>query len=258
VVNLAREHDMPLYSAYGEFLKPWARWHLGDREGGLAAMRRGIAACHDMGNVLYTTLFETALAETEADAGEIEAALASIDHAVALTGRTGQRWNEADTHRARGRILLKRDPANTVPAEEAFLTAIAVAQQQKARSFELRAALSLAKLYQSTGRAADAHAVLAPALKGFSATPEFPEIEQARAVGCARCNRSSQKRSCDPRASVEVADQLRTSADLVKGLGRRGNEGRFYPRQGARGCSKQRRRTLPDLLRPRDRQSPAR
>ena len=60
---------------------PWARWHLGDREGGLDAMRRGIAACHDMGNVLFTTLFETALAETEAEAGEIEAALARIDHA---------------------------------------------------------------------------------------------------------------------------------------------------------------------------------
>jgi predicted ATPase len=95
--------------------------------------------------------------------GEIEAALASIDQAVALTERTGQRWNEADTHRARGEILLKRDPANTAPAEEAYLTAIAVARQQKARSFGLRAALSLAKLYQSTGRAADAHAVLAPA-----------------------------------------------------------------------------------------------
>jgi SAM domain (Sterile alpha motif) len=57
-----------------------------------------------------------------------------------------------------------------------------VAQQQKARSFELRAALSLAKLYQSTGRAADAHAVLAPALEGFSPTPEFPEIAEARGV----------------------------------------------------------------------------
>ena len=77
---------------------------------------------------------------------------------------------------------MKRDPANTAPAEEAFLTAIAIAQQQKARSFELRAALSLAKLYQSTGRAADAHAVLAPALEGFSPTPEFPEIEEAQAL----------------------------------------------------------------------------
>jgi hypothetical protein len=114
--------------------------------------------------------------------GEIEAALASIDQAVALTERTGQRWNEADTHRARGEILLKRDPANTAPAEEAYLTAIAVARQQKARSFGLRAALSLAKLYQSTGRAADAHAVLAPALAGFSPTREFPEIEGAQTL----------------------------------------------------------------------------
>jgi class 3 adenylate cyclase/predicted ATPase len=182
VVKLAREHGMPLYSAYGEFLQPWARWHLGDREGGLAAMRRGIAACHNIGNALFTTLFETALAEAEAEAGEIEAALASIDHAVALTERTGQHWSEADTQRARGEILSKRDPANPAPAEEALLTAIAIAQQQKAKSFELRAALSLAKLYQSTDRAAEAHAVLASALEGFSPTPEFPEIAEAKAL----------------------------------------------------------------------------
>ena len=69
---------------------------------------------------------------------------------------------------------------NTVPAEEAFLTAIAIAQQQKARSLELRAALSLAKLYQSTGRATEAHAVLAPALEGFSPTPEFPKSKKPR------------------------------------------------------------------------------
>ncbi len=63
-----------------------------------------------------------------------------------------------------------------------FQTAIAVAKQQGTRSFELRAALSLAKLYQSTGRPADAHAVLAPALEGFSPTPEMPEIAEAQAL----------------------------------------------------------------------------
>ena len=182
VMRLAREHGMQLYRAYGDFLQPWAQWRLGEREGGLAAMRRGIAACRDMGNLIFTTLLETVLAEAEAEAGEIEAALACIDHAVALTERTGQRWNEADTHRVRGEILFKRDPANTAPAEEAFLTAIAIAQQQKARSFELRAALSLARLYQSTGRAADAHGVLAPALAGFSPTPDFPEIGEAQSL----------------------------------------------------------------------------
>ena len=72
------------------------------------------------------------------------------------------------------------DPANAAPTEEAFLAAIAVARQRKARSLELQAALTLAKLYQSTGRAADAHAVLAPAPEGFSPTPELPEIEEAQ------------------------------------------------------------------------------
>ena len=105
-----------------------------------------------------------------------------IDEALGLAGETSEHGNDALLHRIRGEILLKRDPANTAPAEEAFLTAIAIAQQQNAKSFELQAALSLAKLYQSTGRTADAHAVLAPALEGFSPTPEFPEIAEAQAV----------------------------------------------------------------------------
>ena len=114
--------------------------------------------------------------------GKRGSGLARIDEALALANETGEHWSDAFLHRIRGEILLKRDPANTAPAEEAFLTAIAIAQQQKAQSFELRAALSLAKLYQITGRAADAHAVLAPALEGFSPTPEFPEIEEAQTL----------------------------------------------------------------------------
>ncbi len=78
--------------------------------------------------------------------------------------------------------MLKRNPANTSPAEEALQTAIAIARQQGARSFGVRAALSLAKLYQSTARSADAHAVLASALEGFAPTPEMPEIAEAQAL----------------------------------------------------------------------------
>jgi hypothetical protein len=63
-----------------------------------------------------------------------------------------------------------------------FRTAIEIAKQQGSRSFGLRAALSLAKLYQSTGRSSDAHAVLAPALEGFSPTSEMPEIAEAQAL----------------------------------------------------------------------------
>ena len=78
--------------------------------------------------------------------------------------------------------MLSCEPANPAPAEEAFQTAIAVAKGQSARSYELLAALSLAKLYQSVSRPAEAHAVLAPALEGFSPTPEMPEIAEARAL----------------------------------------------------------------------------
>ena len=97
-------------------------------------------------------------------------------------GETGEHWFDAGLHRIRGEILLKQNPADPAPAEAAFLAAIAVAQQQRARSFELRAALSLAKLYQSTGRPIDAHDVLGPALEGFSPTPEFPQIAEAKAL----------------------------------------------------------------------------
>ena len=82
----------------------------------------------------------------------------------------------------RGNILLKRDPANPAQAEEAFKTSVAIAKQQGARTFELLASLALAKLYQSTDRLVEAHAALAPALEGFSPTPEMPAIAKAQAL----------------------------------------------------------------------------
>ena len=84
--------------------------------------------------------------------------------------------------RRKGEILLKRDPRNPSPAEEAFQTAIAIAKQQGARSYELLASLALAKLYQLTARSAEARAVLAPSLEGFSPTPEMAEITEAESL----------------------------------------------------------------------------
>ena len=181
-VDLARQHAMPNWLAYGRFFEPWARWHMASRDGSLSDMRRAIVALREQGVALYTIALETVLAEVEAEEGQLETANATVGRALTETERTGHRWFEAETHRVRGELLIKRNPANTAPAEEAFLTAIAVAQQQKARSFELRAALSLAKLYRSTGRAADVHTVLAPALENFSPTREFPEIAEAQAL----------------------------------------------------------------------------
>ena len=145
-------------------------------------MRRGVEQLREQNVLFFDGLLKIALAEAEARAGDPDRAVAILDEALATADRLGYRAFEAELHRARGDALLMRDPTALAPAEEALLTAIGVAKQQGTRSFELRAALALAKLYQSTNRPADAHTVLAPALDGFTPTSQMPEIAEAQAL----------------------------------------------------------------------------
>src|SRR5271168_572061 len=142
-------------------------------------MHQALVALGEQKIIVFVPLLGAVLAIAEAEGGQGEAALRTLDAALATSDRTGHRAFDAELHRARGELLLRMDASNTAPAEEAFLAAIAIARGQKARCFALRAALSLAKLYQSTGRPIDAHDVLGPALEGFAPTPEFPEIGEA-------------------------------------------------------------------------------
>jgi adenylate cyclase len=132
--------------------------------------------------VVFDGIINIALAQAEARAGDPERALAVFDEALATCDRTDYRAFEREIHRARGKLLLERDPADLPPAEDAFQTAIALAKRQGARGYQLLAALSLAKLYQSSNRPAEAGAVLAPALEGFAPTPEMPEIAEAMSL----------------------------------------------------------------------------
>ena len=182
LARLAGQHELPMWGAFGVFLQGWATSASGVIGAGLDDMRQAVDSLRAQNVVLFDGLVKIALAEAEAAAGDLERALTILDEGLATAHRAGHRAFEAELHRARGDTLLQRDPANPAPAEEAFQTAIAVAKQQGTRSFELRAALSLAKLYQSTGRPADAHAVLVPALEGFAPTPEMPEIAEAQAL----------------------------------------------------------------------------
>jgi predicted ATPase len=182
VLQLGRQHELPTYLAFGSMSRGYARACLGERDAGIAELRDGLTAYIEQRNKVWVPYYQALLASLEGEGRDAEGPLRRIDEALGLAGVTSEHENDALLHHIRGEIILKLDPANTAPAEEAFLTAIAIAQQQKARSFELRAALALAKLYQSSNRTADAHAVLAPALEGFSATPEFPEIKEAQAL----------------------------------------------------------------------------
>jgi predicted ATPase len=207
-VEISREHALPLYTAIGVACRGWARARLGEHEDGQAELRQAVRDLADQGNRIWLPLYQGLLAQIESDAQDVESAAGTIDEALAVAEQIGSYWATAFLHRIRGEILLKPDPANPAAAEEAFLSAIAVARQQKARSFELRAALSLAKLYQSIGRAADAHAVLAPALEGFSLTPEFPEIAEAQTLSAALADTEEVKNAA---ASRQRRLRLQTS-----------------------------------------------
>jgi class 3 adenylate cyclase/predicted ATPase len=186
LVRLADEHNLSMFRAFGVFLQGWAEGQSGSFDAGLEDMRRGVNLAGEQNALVFDGLFKIALAVAEARACDPGRGIAILDEALATHDRMGCRAFEAEQHRARGQILLKSDPANLESAENAFLTAIVVARRQATRSFEMRASLSLAKLYQSTERSADAHAILARALEGFSPTPEMPEIAEVQALLVAR------------------------------------------------------------------------
>jgi predicted ATPase len=182
LARLAREYELPFWEAFGVLLKGLERAESGTAGGGLEAMRRGTGLLCDQNILMFDGLVKIALAEAEARAGDVDRALAVIDEALATSERIGHRSFDAELNRIRGDMMLKRDPTNPSLAEAAFRHAIEVAGRQGTRSFRLRAALALAKLYQSTGRPIEAHAVLGGALEGFSPTPEMAEVAEAQAL----------------------------------------------------------------------------
>lgn len=160
----------------------WARGRLHDAEQGAAELRRALAERAAQGARVDGWLHTLLLAELEAKTLGADRALARIEEAMTLGSQLENRCNLSFLYLLRGELLLKCDPPNRVGADEAFQSALAIAREQGARSWGLRAALSLAKLYQSTGRPVEAHAILAPALEGFAPTPEMPEIAEGRAL----------------------------------------------------------------------------
>jgi predicted ATPase len=178
----AREHGMIQYVGVAEVHAGWARGRLHDPAGGAAKLRQALTALTGHGQRISVPFFYGLLAQLEAETLGAGTALSRINEALTLAHEIEHRCDLALIHRLRGEILLRRGPADPAPVEEAFRTAIAIAKEQGARSPGLQAALALAELFQSNGRDADAHAVLSPALEGFSPTLELPEIAEAQAL----------------------------------------------------------------------------
>src|SRR6266481_3278669 len=179
LLGLAREHGLPMRLADGSFYRGWARWCAGEGVG-RAETYEGLALSNEMYFRLFAPLTGTLLAEREAEAGRVEVALATLDAQLAASEQTGQHWFDAEVYRVRAELLLKLQRPDLAAAESAFMRAIDIARSQQTQTFELRAALSLAKFYRTTGRDQAAKELLVPALVGFDAGPEVPEVEEAQ------------------------------------------------------------------------------
>jgi class 3 adenylate cyclase/tetratricopeptide (TPR) repeat protein len=176
---LAREHTMPLYVAAGSYLNGLAQWRAGDRPGGRAEMCRGWTLLHEHDCYLCEPFWGMQVAIANAEAGEVDAGLEILRELISWTERSGQHWLDAELHRSHGELLLRLDPPDMSMAEDAFRKGLEIARTQRTKTFELRSAVGLARLYSANGRADSIFELLAPILVDFDAGQGLPEIEQA-------------------------------------------------------------------------------
>jgi DNA-binding winged helix-turn-helix (wHTH) protein/tetratricopeptide (TPR) repeat protein len=187
---LCREHELPYWQSWAELFKGLVLARQGRTTEGLRAMRRGLDAHRQTGSVVGVTHLLTLLAEIHGDAGEVETGLQAAEEALALAVRTGNRCVEPEIHRVRGELLLRLDadgrvsranpPRAPVDAEGCFRRAIETARRRAARSLELRAATSLARLWQARGERERARRLLEPPCRPFAEGGDTADLKAAR------------------------------------------------------------------------------
>jgi class 3 adenylate cyclase/predicted ATPase len=180
LLGISKQHGMEWWRVSGTFFRGWALWHAGHREAAVADMRRGMALGRQHGLMSAQAFFLALAAEVEAGEGRFDEALAILAELAATIELSGEHWIKAETYRQRGNILRRQGVNDIAEAEAALLTALHTAQRQKARVFELRAALDLATLYRDLDQRSRALLVLEPGLRDWPAGVELPEVEQAR------------------------------------------------------------------------------
>ena len=157
-VALSTEQGFPLWAALGTSLRGWALAMQGQGEEGMAQVRQGIAAWRATGAALHVPYFCTLLAEVCDHLGHPEDGLQALAEAHTLVEQHEERYWEAEVCRLRG-VLLLRQPGTPQAEAEAWLQrALDVARRQEAKSLELRAAMSLSRLWQQQGKQAEARA----------------------------------------------------------------------------------------------------
>ena len=122
------------------------------------------------------------LAELQGMAGQVEDGLSSLEEAFGWVERNDEHLYEAEVHRLRGELLLKQDTDDTAQAEKLFQQALNVSRKQHAKSWELRAAMSMSRLWQQRGRAEDARELLVPVYDWFTEGFDTADLQDAKVL----------------------------------------------------------------------------
>lgn len=177
---VSSEHGFLHWKHQATILRGWALAELGQIDDGLNQMRSGLDDYEAMDSWLASSWFRSLLANAYSRAGRPDAALRALDDALAVARRTGDHFFLAEIHRLQGEITLALGgPASISDAEDLFHRSLEIARKQKALSWELRTAVSLARLWQDTGRRQQAADLLQPIGGKFKEGFLTPDVKEA-------------------------------------------------------------------------------
>jgi len=181
VLDLAQDQSFASFQVFGSIFQGACWAHMDRTQEGIASLKQGIANMARMGAPISWSCFLSWLAEAHLIAGQVEDGLNALAEAFAHVNLTGERFWEAELYRIRGELLLSPGGSEN-EAEVSFNKALEVARRQSAKSLELRAAMSLTRLWQKQGKSAEARELLAGVYGWFTEGFDTPDLVDAKAL----------------------------------------------------------------------------
>jgi predicted ATPase len=185
LTELCQERGFALLLAGGMIVRGWSLAAQGQAREGIGQMRQGLADWQATGAMSHRPFHLALMAEALGKEGEFREGLTALAEAQALCMATGERFVEAELHRLRGEMLLagaEASPAAWATADECFRRALDVARAQQAKSLELRAAMSLGRLYRQQGRPAEGRLLLTETFRQFTEGFDLADLLEAKAL----------------------------------------------------------------------------
>jgi predicted ATPase len=182
LLALATEQGFEFYAAVGSFWRGLERVEQGQGEEAIAQVQRDLAAVKAAGHLLAWLRWLPQLAETYGKAGQPSQGLDILTEASTATEKSGAQVDETEIHRLRGELLLRLAVPDEQQAEESFHRALEVARLQRAKSLELRAAMSLSRLWQQQGKRDEARDLLAEIYGWFTEGFNTADLQAAKAL----------------------------------------------------------------------------